>query len=161
MLTAKLVQRQGYRHASPCRGGRIDVHLSAGKAYGHSHKAQSHAGVPANHGCRHIETSAVIGHFELNAVAHALGDAAQPDRHSRRLSEFIDITEELLRRPVQKSCRLPVYFHPVVRSLQVHCGSAFAEGKGQTVNCAGYSKSMEVDRVCISEDATYGDDFIA
>lgn len=40
-------------------------------------------------------------------------------------------------------------------------GAAFAEGKGQTVNCAGEPKSMEINRVCIGEDATYGDDFIA
>ena len=40
-------------------------------------------------------------------------------------------------------------------------GAAFAEGKGQAVNCAGEPKSMEIDRVCIGEDATYGDDFIA
>ena len=40
-------------------------------------------------------------------------------------------------------------------------GAAFAEGKGQAVNCAGEPKSMEIDRVCIGKDATYGDDFIA
>ena len=33
------------------------------------------------HGRRHVETTAVVGHLELNAVAQALGDAAQPDRH--------------------------------------------------------------------------------
>ena len=40
-------------------------------------------------------------------------------------------------------------------------GAAFAEGKRQAVNCTGYPENMEVDRVCIGEDATYGDDFIA
>lgn len=56
---------------------------------------------------------------------------------------------------------MPVDFNPVVRCIQVHHGSAFAEGKSQSVNRAGYPKNMEVDRVCIGEDATYGDDFIA
>lgn len=40
-------------------------------------------------------------------------------------------------------------------------GAAFAEGKGQAVNCADEPKSMEINRVRIGEDATYGDDFIA
>jgi hypothetical protein len=43
----------------------------------------------------------------------------------------------------------------------MHHGAAFAEGKSQTVDCAGEPKGMEIDRVCIGEDATYGDDFIA
>ena len=43
----------------------------------------------------------------------------------------------------------------------MHHGAAFAEGKGQTVDRAGESKGMEIDGVCIGEDATYGDDFIA
>ena len=73
----------------------------------------------------------------------------------------MDIAEELLCRPVQESCGLPVYFRSVVRSLQVQHGSVFAEGERQAVNCAGYPEGMEVDRVCIGEDATYGDDFIA
>ena len=73
----------------------------------------------------------------------------------------MDVAEELLRRPVQKSCGLPVHFHPVVRSLQMHHGAVFSEGKGQAVNCAGEPKSMEIDRVCIGEDATYGDNVVA
>lgn len=43
----------------------------------------------------------------------------------------------------------------------MHHGPAFAERKSQAVNGAGYPKNMEIDRMCISEDATYGDDFIA
>lgn len=43
----------------------------------------------------------------------------------------------------------------------MHHDAAFAEGKSQAVNCAGYPKYMEIDGVCIGEDATYGDDFIA
>ena len=43
----------------------------------------------------------------------------------------------------------------------MHHRSALAEGKSQSVNCAAEPKSMEIDRVCICEDATYGDDFIA
>jgi len=77
-----LVQRQCYCHTGSRGGGRIDDHLSASKDYGHSHEAQSRAGVPTDHGCRHVETTAIVGHFELNAVAHALGDAAQPESHS-------------------------------------------------------------------------------
>jgi hypothetical protein len=73
----------------------------------------------------------------------------------------MDVAEELLRRPVQKCCGLPVHFHRVVRSLQMNRGAALAEGKGQPVNCAGEPESMEIDRVCIGEDATYGDDVIA
>lgn len=49
----------------------------------------------------------------------------------------------------------------MVWCIQVNRGSAFAEGKCQSVNCAGYPKYMEVDRVSIGEDATYGDDIIA
>jgi hypothetical protein len=73
----------------------------------------------------------------------------------------VDIAEELLRRPIQKSGGLSVHFHPVVRSLQVYYGAAFAERGSQSVNCAREPKGMEIDRVCIGEDATYGDDFIA
>ena len=76
-----LVQGQRYRHAGSCGGG-IDGHFSPGQDYGRSHEAQSRAGVPASHGCGHVEAAAVIGHFELYAVVHVLGDAAQPECHS-------------------------------------------------------------------------------
>ncbi|BCW68413.1 hypothetical protein NicSoilB4_31760 [Arthrobacter sp. NicSoilB4] len=56
---------------------------------------------------------------------------------------------------------MSIHFHAVVRSLQMYHGAAFSEGKGQTVNCAGQPKSMEINRVCIGEDATDGDDIIA
>jgi hypothetical protein len=48
-----------------------------------------------------------------------------------------------------------------MRSLQVNHGAESTEGKGQAVNCAGEPKSMEIDRVCIGEDATYGDNVVA
>ena len=77
------------------------------------------------------------------------------------LNEFVDVAEQLLRRPVQEGSGLQVYFHHMVRSLQMPRSSALAEGKRQAVNGAGYDKGMEVDRVCIGEDATYGDYFVA
>jgi hypothetical protein len=39
--------------------------------------------------------------------------------------------------------------------------AAFAERAGQSVNRAGEPNGVEIDRVCIGEDATYSDDFIA
>jgi hypothetical protein len=43
----------------------------------------------------------------------------------------------------------------------MHHRAAFAERKGQPVDCAGEPEGLEIDRACIGEDATYGDDFIA
>lgn len=43
----------------------------------------------------------------------------------------------------------------------MHRCPAFLEGKGYPVNCAGHAKSMEIDRMCISENPTYGDHFVA
>jgi hypothetical protein len=118
--------------------------------------------MPAVRGRVHIKPGAVVGHLELYGVAlGGKADAAQPDRHGGRLREFVDIAQELLRRPVQQRRGLPIDFHAVVRCYQVHHDSAFAQRKGQSVNRPRDAKRKEIDRMRISKNASDCDNLVA
>lgn len=156
-----LVQRQRYGHTSSC-AGRFDIHLTASRFHGQAHETQSHAGMPAMGGGLHIETRPVVGHFELDLMADGeAADTPQSNGHGGRLGKFVDVTQELLRGPVQQCGGPPVYFHPVVGRLQVHGDPAFAQRKGQTVNRPRDAKRIEIDRMRIGKNATDCDNPVA
>jgi hypothetical protein len=155
------VQRQRDSHARS-RAGRVDGHVTTYRFQGEAHEPKPHPRMPAVGGCFNIETRPVVGHFELNLVAGSwMAHAPQPNSDSGRSGKFVDIAQELLRRPVQQRRGLPIDFHAVVRCFQVHHDSAFAQRKGQSVNRPRDAKRKEIDRMRISKNASDCDNLVA
>jgi hypothetical protein len=49
----------------------------------------------------------------------------------------------------------------MVGSFQTNRDAAFAERKSNPINCSGHTERVKIDRLCISQDATYGGNFAA
>jgi hypothetical protein len=110
----------------------------------------------------HIEPTAVVGHTKLDSVVvPGAADAAQPDGDSGRLGVFMDVAQELLRRPVKQRGGLPVHFHSMMGRLKMHGDSTFPQREGQPINRPRDAKHVEIDRMRIGKNATDCDDIVA